>query len=102
LALPVVAPNIGAFPERLLNREWTWVQQWQTSCRDWSQFFLDVAERHFKTGVRPPVLPGQPVAHSFNYARDYSTLPSDDAACKCEPALLSGVWRPRLSGMGLR
>lgn len=54
---PVVAPDIGAFAERLTNRAWTWVLPWNQSPAQWLTFFEDVRSRHFATGQSPvPVL----------------------------------------------
>lgn len=44
-ALPVVAPNIGAFPERLRGRPLSWVEPWDRGAEDWVQFFAALPER---------------------------------------------------------
>lgn len=54
--LPVVAPDLGAFPERLANRAWSWVCPWNQSAYDWNDFFVHLREAHFLTGA-PPYLP---------------------------------------------
>jgi len=51
--LPVVAPDLGAFPERLANRPWTWLCPWDRTPIDWAAFFLDTRKAHFLTGVPP-------------------------------------------------
>src|SRR5207302_21876 len=51
--LPVVAPSIGAFHERLNGRPWSWVQDWDTPPAAWLQFFLEVRERNFALGQSP-------------------------------------------------
>ncbi len=54
---PVVAPDIGAFAERLTHRAWTWVLPWKQTPAQWLAFFEDVRSRHFATGQSPaPVL----------------------------------------------
>ena len=77
---PVVAPNIGAFAERLQGRRWSWVQPWDASAADWLAFFTDIRERHFATGQSPApvfrVLPSDghvppPVDPRAWYAADY-------------------------------
>ena len=54
---PVVAPDLGAFAERLSGRAWSWVRPWRQSAAEWLAFFADVRERHFATGDGPPPVP---------------------------------------------
>ena len=54
--VPIVAPDLGAFPERLNARAWTWIRPWNTSSSAWLAFFLDIRKNHFVTGL-PPALP---------------------------------------------
>ncbi|WP_312840013.1 methyltransferase domain-containing protein [Delftia tsuruhatensis] len=56
--LPIVAPDIGAFPERLAGRDWSWVMPWDASVAQWLDFFAQIRERHFIEGQ----LPQQPAA----------------------------------------
>ncbi len=51
--MPVVAPNIGAFAERLQGRRWTWLADWQQSSETWLAFFESIKDRHFSTGISP-------------------------------------------------
>ena len=51
---PVVAPDIGAFAERLQGRAWSWVRPWQAAPEAWLAFFADIRQRHFATGSAPP------------------------------------------------
>ncbi len=51
--LPIVAPNLGAFAERLQNREWTWVCEWQQTARQWLAFFEQTREQNFCTNTPP-------------------------------------------------
>ena len=51
--LPVIAPNIGAFGERLQNRDWTWACDWQQSASQWLDFFDRVRQQNFNTGIGP-------------------------------------------------
>lgn len=53
IGLPIIAPNIGAFSERLQNREWTWLCNWQQSASHWLTFFETIREHHFCTGISP-------------------------------------------------
>jgi hypothetical protein len=63
---PVVATNIGAFPERLATRPWSWLVPWQNTAADWLEFFVKIRQRHFCTLKPPappmPVLPQLPVS----------------------------------------
>ncbi len=55
---PVVAPDLGAFSERLTGRAWTWVHPWKQTAAQWLAFFEDIRTRHFATGHGPsPTLP---------------------------------------------
>lgn len=80
--LPIVAPNLGAFIERLSLRPWTWIQPWHTTPDEWLRLFLDIRQRHFVDGKAPPPAPAAPAyaanAHftAWDYARDYLPLPS--------------------------
>ncbi len=40
--LPIVAPDIGAFPERLQNRPLTWIEPWDNSPEQWLQWFEEM------------------------------------------------------------
>ena len=51
---PVVAPNLGAFAERLSGRAWSWVRPWKQSTAQWLDFFLELRQCHFATGLGPP------------------------------------------------
>jgi GT2 family glycosyltransferase len=53
LGLPVAAPDLGAFPERLAGREWTWILPWETDPRAWLDFFLEIRENNFARGAGP-------------------------------------------------
>ncbi|OBY86923.1 methyltransferase domain-containing protein [Delftia sp. JD2] len=62
--LPIVAPDIGAFPERLAGRDWSWVMPWDASTAQWLDFFAQIRERHFIEGQPPqqPTATGRAVA----------------------------------------
>ncbi|MDB5850716.1 MAG: glycosyl transferase family 2 [Rhodoferax sp.] len=61
--LPVVAPNLGAFEERLAGRAWTWIRPWDMAAADWVTFFEDIRVRHFMT-CQSPEAPNPLVASS--------------------------------------
>ncbi|RID98619.1 methyltransferase domain-containing protein [Simplicispira hankyongi] len=57
--LPVVAPDLGAFRERLAGRPWSWVAPWDQSARDWLAFFTQIRAQNFLPGT-PPQAPAEP------------------------------------------
>lgn len=70
--LPVVAPNLGAFPERLAGRAWSFIEPWDRSPQAWCDFFVALRRQHFVPGVPPPPLAvAQSTAPAFSYSRDY-------------------------------
>lgn len=79
--LPVVAPDLGAFAERLAGRPWSWVRPWNTPAAAWVDWFTALREQHFavaEPGATPPALPTQPMGQAedaligpWSYASDY-------------------------------
>lgn len=67
--LPVICPNIGAFPERLQNRPFTWIEDWQLSPEEWLQRLLAVREE-FRAGTAESSWSTQPVSE-YSYQRQY-------------------------------
>lgn len=51
--LPVVAPELGAFPERLSGRPWSWVMPWDLTAREWMDALAELQARNFATGQAP-------------------------------------------------
>lgn len=51
--LPVAAPDIGAFPERLGGRAWTWVVPWDAPPAEFLERFVEWREQHFATATPP-------------------------------------------------
>ncbi len=51
--LPVVVPNIGAFPERVAGRRWSWVCPWDRDPSTWVAFFMQIRAENFLAGVEP-------------------------------------------------
>ena len=76
--LPVAAPDIGAFAERLAGRPWSWVRPWATSTADWVQWFSHLRQTHFATLQAPPAPAAlAPQAQDaqiqpWDYHRDYT------------------------------
>ena len=58
--LPIIAPNLGAFAERLQNRDWTWLCDWQQSASQWLEFFNHIRQQHFCSAVGPGPIPAVP------------------------------------------
>lgn len=70
--LPIVAPDLGAFPERLSGRPWTWIRPWYWLSEEWVQFFEGLVTRHFEPLRTPDRAPLRPTDSSgFSYERDY-------------------------------
>jgi len=63
--LCLVVPSLGAFPERVAGRPWTWVQRWDCNEEDWIKLFLSIREQLLATG------PGHEIAASDFYRREY-------------------------------
>jgi hypothetical protein len=57
VGLPVVAPDLGAFAERLQNRDWTWLCGWYLSASQWLEFFSKIRHENFCTGDGPEHIP---------------------------------------------
>lgn len=87
--LAVVAPDLGAFEERLAGRAWTWVRHWDAKPAQWLAFFSEIRERHFATGGGPaPVHALAPAdtddrigawAYLSDYLRNIEALPAAPA-----------------------
>lgn len=66
--LPVLAPDLGAFSERLAGRAWSWLLPWDQSAAQWLERFIELRERHFAPAQAP-----QPLAHVAPPAGDWSS-----------------------------
>jgi GT2 family glycosyltransferase/glycosyltransferase involved in cell wall biosynthesis len=51
--LPVAVPDLGAFAERLDGREWSWVLPWDTTPRQWLDFFVRIRRENFRPAASP-------------------------------------------------
>jgi len=77
--LPVVAPDIGAFSERLSERPWTWLRPWNTSVDAWLSLFLDIRAHHYQHCEEPIPAPTATASEldarlpSWSYDHDYLT-----------------------------
>lgn len=75
--VPIIAPDLGAFPERLSQRSWTWIKPWDTPASAWLETFEDLRNRYFLTGQAPPPAPEFTSSEAddclvpWSYATDY-------------------------------
>ncbi len=51
--LPVLAPNLGAFPERLSGRSWSWLVNWDLPSAQMLEFIENLRSAHFVNGIAP-------------------------------------------------
>lgn len=106
LGLPVVVPDLGAFPERVAGRSWSWVRPWRQSARNWNDFFTQIRVQHFIPNYPPPPADGQVEPPSFDYWRDYwvdddlVVSASDEATVDATLAMIAADFvYPRLTGV---
>jgi glycosyltransferase involved in cell wall biosynthesis len=52
--LPVLASNLGALPERLGGRAWSWLFPWDAAPEHWLDRLLQTRDRHFVRGEPAP------------------------------------------------
>ncbi|NLD15353.1 MAG: glycosyltransferase [Gammaproteobacteria bacterium] len=69
--LPAIAPDVGAFPERLAGREWSWLVPVDRAPDEILQHLLQVRTQMI-TAQQPPVVTGEPVQATFDYSRSYA------------------------------
>lgn len=73
--LPIVAPQLGAFAERLANRPWTWLCDWDLTPVQWLTFFEDILSKNFVTGLsnKPlaPRIPSPILGLDLDYRQQY-------------------------------
>lgn len=103
--LPVVAPDIGAFPERLGGRAWSWIVPWDTPAAGFLDRFLEWREQHFATGKPPSPTwfaadhQVDPVIGAWSYDTDYLRGVEPSAARAVLDAAFLEAHRPgRVSG----
>ncbi len=71
LGFPVVAPDLGAFPERVGKRPWTWIVPWDRSSTEWIDLFLRIRRDHFLPGTGPSLPSPRPRALPSFYPAQY-------------------------------
>jgi glycosyltransferase involved in cell wall biosynthesis len=69
LKLPLVVSDLGALPERVGGRAWTWVRPWNVPPQEWLAFFREIREHHFAVGA-PPAPVGVPWTLTDRFYRD--------------------------------
>ncbi len=70
-ARPIIVTDLGALPERIAGREWTWIGDWRWGAREWNDLFLKVREQNFLTS-RPPKPIDRPYSPiEWNWETDY-------------------------------
>jgi len=93
--LPIVAPSLGAFAERLQQREWTWLCDWDWSAAQWLAFFARIRAQHFCSGNGPDVVdpttpmgagPQAPFSYRESYFQGLPDCPTVEAAGLAELA----------------
>lgn len=79
--LPILAPDIGAFRERLQGRQWTWIHPWDTDARTLTAQLSQIRSEHFSVALPPPPLQagGAGEVSGFDYLRDYLPTPTTPA-----------------------
>lgn len=107
--LPVVGPDLGAFPERLAGRAWSWIEPWDRCTADWLDFFLQLRQRHFLTALPPAIqaaprarnpagpdgAPAPAQASASWYRRDYLLgIPTAGETAGLDPGLIARHLRP--------
>lgn len=71
--LPIIAPLLGAFPERLTGRAWTWLVKWHQTTEEWVVFFKDLHDSFFSVDFHWPAMSEAPLCRDkiFSYLGDY-------------------------------
>jgi hypothetical protein len=97
--LPIVAPDLGAFTERLKGRDLTWVKPWDTPAAEWVTFFMSLRKLLSDAPVEAPtrqsgVPTDQPPVHleTWSYAQNYVTGVAKMGVVQ-PAAALNLVWR---------
>jgi len=67
--LPVICPQLGAFPERLQNRSFTWIEPWNVTPEHWLQRLLEI-KKEFESQSQSKSWKSQPRT-SFSNALEY-------------------------------
>ncbi|MBV8906617.1 MAG: glycosyltransferase [Acidobacteriia bacterium] len=71
LGIPVAVPDLGALPERIDGRAWSWIMPWNTTPEEWLRFFVRIREQHFQSGIPPPSAMARRVAEKSYYPQKF-------------------------------
>ena len=89
--LPLVVPNIGAFPERVYKRPLTWIEPWQRQPEEWVDFFVLRHEELLSQPELKLAWSGQPSTGTF-YCTSYLDGTSNPGYVKpLDPARLEQI-----------
>lgn len=67
--LPVICPNIGSFPERLQNRPYSWIEDWNKTAEQWLRRLLEI-RKELVAASDTKSWQDQPKS-TFSYVREY-------------------------------
>jgi GT2 family glycosyltransferase len=73
LGRPLAAHAIGAFPERVGGRPWTWIVPVTYSAQDWLHLFERIRQDHFVPHIGSVAPPKRPRGRTDFYSQDYLT-----------------------------
>lgn len=90
--LPVVVTNLGALPERVADRPWSWVMPWDSSTEQWLAFFTDIRQQYFING-QAPALPASPALPVCNLLQRYPVPALQPATAHVKPVTAQQVRR---------
>ena len=68
--LPIAATQLGALPERLSKRPWTWIYEWEADAEEVLDLFLRIRESMI-SNTAPHPAPARPQADPEFYKRHY-------------------------------
>ncbi|WP_447958036.1 glycosyltransferase [Vreelandella sp. EE7] len=74
LGLPVVASNLGALPERLRERPYSWLLEWDSSAQQWCEWFTTLSSRVDATIQTDKPVDAWSSKHADFYAKRYLEL----------------------------
>lgn len=83
----IVVTNLGALPERLIGRPWSWVMPWDTTGIGFLSFFQQI-RHYFEEQLSPEIGCVAPASIEDFYDERYARLLAADAAVSSEPALI--------------
>jgi GT2 family glycosyltransferase len=91
LGLPVATTDLGAQPERIAQRDFSWIRPWDSSASDWCEFFMQ--QRKNTTPAQGHTAPDN--GAGIAYYRDLYALPIQAVDPALQPELPTG-WQQHL------